>query len=218
LQLTEIGFVEGCRMKNEEQLRAGETFLLRVGREYFLSTIESVTDRSLEVSVPSRDYPPSGVRVSMDFHDDDGCTMYRTDVIRGPGAKRRSARLRRPGPPRRVTHREYTRVETDAPARFREMGTVAYREGTVINVSAGGMLLQATHEHEFEKLLEIELKLPDSPRMSVLGQIVHKAEQLDEEGNPALLYGCKFVKLDRQQRKAIIQHVRFQFGGDSSLP
>jgi hypothetical protein len=205
-------------MNNEEQLRAGETFLLRVGREYFLSTIESVTERSVEVSVPSKDYPPTGTRVSMDFHDDDGCTVYRTDVTRGPSAKRSSARLRRPGPPRRITHREYTRVETDAPARFREMGTVAYHEGNLINVSAGGLLLETTHAHEFEKLLEIELKLPDSPPMTALGQIVHKAEQLDEERKPMLLYGCKFVKLDRQQRKALIQYVRFQFGGDSSLP
>jgi c-di-GMP-binding flagellar brake protein YcgR len=218
LQLIACGVTEACRMQHEEQLRAGETFLLRAGREYFLSTIESVADRSLEVSVPSKDYPPPGMRVSMDFHDDDGCTIYRTEVIRGPGATKHSARLKRPGPPQRVTHREYTRVETNVPVRFREMGTVAYREGTVINVSAGGMLLQATHEHEFEKLLEIELELPDSPHIAVLGQIVHKAEQVDEEGKPALLYGCKFVKLDRQQRKAIIQHVRFQFGGDASLP
>ena len=42
-------------MNNEEQLRVGETFLLRAGREYFLSTIESVTDRSLEVTVPSKE-------------------------------------------------------------------------------------------------------------------------------------------------------------------
>jgi hypothetical protein len=205
-------------MSSEEQLRAGETFLLRVGRDYFLSTIESVKESSVEVSVPSKDYPPAGMRVSMDFHDDDGCTVYKTDVTRGPSATRSSARLRRPGPARRITHREYTRVETDVPARFRDMGTVAYHEGAVINVSAGGLLLETTHAHDFEKLLEIELKLPDAPPMTVLGQIVHKAEQLDEEGNPLLLYGCKFVKLDRQQTKALIQYVRFQFGGDSSLP
>ena len=68
-------------MNNDKQLRPGETFLLRAGTEYFLSTIESVTGRSLEVTVPSKDYPPPGMRVSMDFHDDDGCTIYNTKVV-----------------------------------------------------------------------------------------------------------------------------------------
>ena len=205
-------------MNNEEQLRVGETFLLRAGREYFLSTIESVTDRSLEVTVPSKDYPTPGMKVTLDFHDDNGCTVYKTDVIRGPGAKRHSARLKRPGPPQRVTHREYTRVETNLAVRFREMGTVAYHKGHIVNVSAGGMLLKSTHAHEFERLLEIELELPESPVMTVLGQIVHKAEQLNGRNERVSLYGCKFARLDRQHRRAIVQYVRSQFGGETTLP
>jgi len=205
-------------MNNDKQLRPGETFLLRAGTEYFLSTIESVTGRSLEVTVPSKDYPPPGMRVSMDFHDDDGCTIYNTKVIRGPSDTRRSARLRRPGSPRRITHREYTRVETILPVRFREMGTVTYHRGTIVNVSAGGILLKTSTKHEFQKLLETELKLPDNPRLTVLGQIVHKAEQLDERSGRVSLYGCRFVRLDRRERRAIIQYVRDLLGTEIPLP
>jgi len=205
-------------MSNDKQLRPGDTFLLRAGTEYFLSTVESVTERSLEVTVPAKDYPPPGMKVSMDFHDDDGCTMYHTKVIRGPSAARRSARLSLPASCRRITHREYTRVETNLPARFREMGTVTYHQATILNLSAGGVLLKTDKTQEFQKLLEIELKLPGNPRLTVLGQIVHKAEQLDEKVGRTSLYGCRFVRLDRGDRKTIVQYVRDQRGTEVSLP
>ncbi len=205
-------------MDNDRQLRPGGTFLLRAGREYFLSTVESVTEHSVEVTVPAKDYPPPGMSVSMDFHDEDGCTIYHTKVIRGPSATRRSARLRLPVSSRRITHREYTRVETNLPVRFREMGTVTYHQGTIVNLSAGGVLLNTKKTHEFQKLLEIELKLPDSTRLTVLGQIVHKSEQLDDQAGRMSLYGCRFVRLDRRERKAIVQYVRDQLGTEVPLP
>ena len=205
-------------MKIGEQIRAGESFLLRVGKEYFLSTIESVSGKFLEVSVPSKDFPPPGMRVSMDFHDDDGCTVYKTQVVRGPTEQRRSVRLERPIPPRRITHREYTRAEATLPIRFREMGTVTYHQGTAVNLSAGGVLLKTTATHEFQKMLEMELALPGNPLLNVLGQIVHKAEQLDGPDGRMSLYGCKFVRLDRRERKVITQYVREQLGHETSLP
>ena len=205
-------------MQNEEQLRAGETFLLRAGKEYFLSTIESVTGESLEVSVPAKDFPTPGMKVSMDFHDDDGCTVYKTEVMRGPTDQRRSVRLKRPILPRRITHRQYTRVETALPIRFREIGTVTYHQGTVVNLSAGGVLLKTTASHEFQKTLEMELGLPGNAPLNMLGQIVHKAEQLNGPDGRISLYGCKFIRLDRRERKAITQYVREQLGHEMSLP
>ncbi len=205
-------------MQNEEQLRVGETFLLRAGKEYFLSTIESVTSESLEVSVPAKDFPTPGMKVSMDFHDDDGCTVYKTEVMRGPAEQRHSVRLKRPISPRRVTHRQYTRVETALSIRFREMGTVTYHQGTVVNLSAGGVLLKTTASHEFQKTLEMELGLTGSAPLNMLGQIVHKAEQLSGPDGRMSLYGCKFIRLDRQERKAITQYVREQLGHEMSLP
>jgi c-di-GMP-binding flagellar brake protein YcgR len=205
-------------MQNEEQLRAGETFLLRAGKEYSLSTIESVTAESLEVSVPAKDFPTPGMKVSMDFHDDDGCTVYKTEVIRGPAEQRRSVRLKRPIAPRRITHRQYTRVETALPIRFREIGTVTYHQGTVVNLSAGGVLLKTTVSHEFQKTLEMELGLPGNTPLNMLGQIVHKAEQLNGPDGRMSLYGCKFIRLDRRERKAITQYVREQLGHEMSLP
>jgi len=205
-------------MKNDEQFSAGQSFLLRAGQEYFLSTIESVTSESVEVSVPSNDYPTAGMKVCMDFHDDDGCTIYKTEVLRGPTEEKRSARLKRPIPPRRVTHRQYTRVETALPIRFREMGTVTYHQGIVMNLSAGGVLLKTTASHEFQKTLEMELGLPANPPLNVLGQIVHKAEQLNGPDGRMSLYGCKFMRLDRQERKAITQYVREQLGHEIAVP
>jgi c-di-GMP-binding flagellar brake protein YcgR len=205
-------------MSSEERLRVGDTFLLRAGKEYFLSTIESVTEHSIEVTVPAKDFPPPGMKVSMDFHDDDGCSIYKTEVIRGPSAKKQSARLRRPGPPERITHREYTRIETDIPVRFREIGTVTFRQGQLINLSAGGALLRTAETDEFHKLLEIDLKLPGGSRMSLFGQIIHKAEQMTGPTGRVSLYGCKFVRLDWQERKTIIQYVREQLAGELSIP
>ena len=205
-------------MKNEEHLSAGQTFLLRVGKEYFLSTIESLTSESLEVTVPSKDFPAPGMKVSMDFHDDDGCTVYKTEVIRGPSERRRSVRLKRPIPPRRVTHRQYTRVETTLPIRFREMGTVTYHQGTVMNLSAGGLLLKTAATHEFQKTLEMELGLPGNISLNMMGQIVHKAEQLNGPDGRISLYGCKFIRLDRRERKAITQYVIEQLGHEMALP
>ena len=205
-------------MSTEELLHVGQTFLLRAGREYFLSTIESATENALEVTVPAKDYPAAGMRVSMDFHDDDGCTVYRTYVIRGPSAQRRTARLRRPSECERITHREYTRIETTLPVRFREIGSVGYHLGQIMNLSAGGILLRTSETHEFHKLLEIELKLPETPRLTVLAQIVHKAEQMKSPSGRLSLYGCKFVRLDWQARKAIIQYVKNQLSGEPTLP
>jgi hypothetical protein len=98
------------------------------------------------------------------------------------------------------------------------MGTVSYHEGTIVNLSAGGVLLQTDKKHEFQKLLEIQVKLPGSPRFAVLGQIVHKAEHLDDQGRRISLYGCRFPRLDRGNRKILVQYVREQGGTEVATP
>ena len=189
----------------EKLIKVGERFLLNAGEETFLCRIEEVGRSNLRITVPRQDFPMTGMIARLIFHDESGCTTFDSEVVQGPSLGNPFVLLRMPDEGERTVHRDFTRVESSLPVKFRPLGKVAYHEGRMANLSAGGMLI-ATDIKESLKSIELRFSLPRRGEISCLGEVVHTVKSPDDDGD-GVLYGCRFTGLEKRDVRAIIEFV-----------
>ncbi len=189
----------------ENMIRVGRRFLLNAGEETFLCKIEEVGRSNFRIAVPRQDFPMTDMKARLVFHDESGCTTFDSEVIQGPGPGNPSALLRMPVEGERVIHRDFTRVVSDLPVKFRSLGKVVYHEGRIANLSAGGMLFAADVEEPL-KSIELSFSLPHRGEISCLAEVVHRIKSPEDDRN-GVLYGCRFTGLEKRDVRAIIEFV-----------
>ena len=182
----------------------GQDGLLNIGNRHFKVTVLEVTEDSLRLSFPGKDYPSAGMGVVLEFHDDAGFYYYETEVTAGPMDSGQGIIVRKADNLRRSFHRGHMRIPTDLTAQIRDQVHVRKYNAALMNLSAGGTLVRTDGPFEFDTVIEMFLSLPGEPAFKLLGQVIH----VMDEGNEATrLYGIRFLDVDPEIVTAITRYI-----------
>lgn len=189
-----------------ELQRGRECFLNVTGRHFHVTILEVGAD-TVRVSFSGKDYPIEGMEAILEFHDDSGFTAYSTRVIEGPGQKGEGLRLKCLADGKRNVHRDCFRAPTDLTVQVKEQVHVRKFDAALVNLSAGGALLQTEAEFDFSTVVEITMSLPGEPSCVVLGQVVHVAEAPKRYNAPSHFYGIRFLNLEPEVQDGINRYI-----------
>ncbi len=184
----------------------GNRCLLLIMGQRFLVSIQRVTDNTIEVSFPVRDFPVEGMRVDLEFHDMEGFTRFESEVLTAPRALGDYLVIRRPPAYVRNYHRGSWRVPVDFKAELKGHVHPRRINVPVVNLSTGGILVLTDSEFELEDMLEASLPIPDLAGEKMTCKVVHRAAE--SQGVDGLVQmGCTFVSPDPTTLKAIATYI-----------
>ncbi|MCL4216746.1 MAG: PilZ domain-containing protein [Candidatus Hydrogenedentes bacterium] len=195
------------RSKAKSDLKTGNQCLLHVLNQHFLVEITEVSERSVRVSFPGMDYPVDGMLVSLEFHDKDGFNNYDAIVVEGPQIQAGTILLRRPTQSTRAQHRDSCRVATDLTVQIKDQIHIRRFDASLINLSAGGALLETAAEFDSNTTLEMTLSLPGESTYTVLAQILHVNDTGSRHGECSRVYGVRFISPDAQAVRSIRNYI-----------
>ena len=117
-----------------------------------------------------------------------------------------------------MNRRAFFRLPTSMPVKFRLLNSGASLQGTAINLSAGGMLLESSELKDCaaelavsqEDSVEVVFSLEDQGEMTTKGRAVWLEE--DVRGRVHRI-GLKFSKMDPAQSAAIERYVQARCSG-----
>jgi len=130
------------RNDDAPDLSTGKECLINLMGQYFLSRILDVSDDRLTVTFPGADYPAPGMRLELQFHDDEGFNAYVSHVVVGPQHHAGRVVIERPTAMERVLHRQNCRVSTDLTVQVKEQNHIRKYDAALLNLSGGGALLE----------------------------------------------------------------------------
>jgi Tfp pilus assembly protein PilZ len=191
----------------EAKLCKGNECLLNVAGRHFLVKILEVTVETVRVSFPARDYPVEGMCAYLEFHDDDGFYYHSSQVLKGPSAKGDGLALHRLSELKRSTHRRSFRVPTDLTVQVRDRAHVRKYNAALLNVSAGGALIQTEALFDFSTTIELTLSLPGEPTHLILSQVVHTSAGTAKAAPGVHHFGVRFVNIDPDAEQSITRFV-----------
>lgn len=188
----------------------GNRCLLSVMGQRFMVDVVEVSEESLRVTFPGRDYPVAGMAVDLEFHDPDGFNSYHAQVMVGPDETSGGLVLTRPKEPRRAQHRDCCRVPTDLTVQVKDQVHVRRFDAELINLSAGGGLLSTRAQFDFSSTIEMTVSLPGEATRVILGSVVHVGEAEDNPlmGGGKTIYGVRFIGLDSAAAQSIRRYIR----------
>lgn len=192
------------------EMRKGGTCLLNVIGQYFLVDLIEVGEESIRVSFPGKDYPVAGMVVHLDFHDADGFDSYEAEVLEGPAKGEGGLLLTKPSESRRTQHRDACRVPTDLTVQVKDQVHVRRYDASLLNLSAGGALIETDAPFDFSTTLELTLSLPGESQLRMLGQVVHISEEPSQTFPDGRLFGIRFVSLSPEVRQSISRYAWFR--------
>lgn len=188
-----------------DELKVGNRCLLRVVGDAFLVKIIDVQTAYIRVTFPGKDYPVEGMQVILDFHDENGFNSYRTHVVRAPD-RAGALTLVRPVEARRTSHRDSCRVPTDLTVQVKDQVHIRRYDAALHNLSGGGALIETNANYDFSTTVEVTLSLPNEPRHTIIGQIVHVADSR-HRGNGSKLYGIRFIALTPETTQSLARYI-----------
>ena len=192
----------GDRIRME--MRLGGTCLLNVIGQHFLVEILELGPDSLRVSFPGRDYPVPGMIVHLDFHDTNGFDSFEAEVLEGPSKAGSGLLLSKPSESRRTQHRDSCRVPTDLTVQVKDQVHVRRYDAALLNLSAGGALIETDAPFDFSTSLELTLSLPGEPLLRMLGQVVHVSDEATRPDRRT--FGVRFVALSPEVHQSISRY------------
>jgi c-di-GMP-binding flagellar brake protein YcgR len=193
------------------EMRTGSTCLLNVIGQYFLVDLIEISEDTIRVSFPGTDYPVPGMSVHLDFHDAEGYDSFEAEVLEGPANTDAGLLLTKPTESRRTQHRDACRVPTDLTVQIKDQIHVRRYDAGLLNLSAGGALIETDAPFDFSTTLELTLSLPGEPLLRILGQVVHISDESRAPSpSPTRLLGVRFVSLDPEVRKAISRYAWYR--------
>lgn len=192
------------------EMRAGSSCLLNVLGQYILVDLLEVGEDTIRVSFPAKDYPVVGMVVHLDFHDAEGFDSYEAEVLEGPARADSGLVLSRPTESRRTQHRDACRVPTDLTVQVKDQVHVRRYDASLLNLSAGGALIETDAPFDFSTTLELTLSLPGESLLRVLGQVVHISDEAKRKEPGSRLFGVRFVSLDPEARQTVSRYAWYR--------
>ncbi|MCL4691659.1 MAG: PilZ domain-containing protein [Candidatus Hydrogenedentes bacterium] len=192
------------------EMRAGSSCLLNVLGQYILVDLLEVGEETIRVSFPAKDYPVAGMVVHLDFHDAEGFDSYEAEVLEGPARADSGLVLSRPLESRRTQHRDACRVPTDLTVQIKDQVHVRRYDASLLNLSAGGALIETDAPFDFSTTLELTLSLPGESLLRVLGQVVHISDEAKRKEPGSRLLGVRFVSLDPEARQTVSRYAWYR--------
>lgn len=191
----------------EAKLEKGRDCMLRVTDRYFKVRILEVGSDTIRVSFPGKDYPVDGVGAALEFHDEEGFTYYTTEVVKGPTHKGEGVVLRKQTDPKRSLHRDCFRAPTDLTVRVKERDHARQYDAALINLSAGGALVQTDAHFDFSTEVDLTLSLPGEPMHTVSGHVVHVADAEERRGTAGRYFGIRFTGVPTDIESSITRYM-----------
>lgn len=180
----------------------GNRCLLLIMEQRFLVSIQDVTENSIEVSFPIRDFPVEGMRVDLEFHDLEGYTRFESEVLVAPKEVGDFLVLRRPPAYVRNYHRGAWRVPVDFKAEVKGHVHPRRLHVPVVNLSTGGLLMLTDAEMAVDDMLDVTLPVPALEGERMTCKVVHIAEESKKSSGLSQV-GCSFVSPDPQSIKTL---------------
>lgn len=184
----------------------GNRCLLLIMGQRFLVSIQRVTDNTIEVSFPVRDFPVEGMRVDLEFHDMEGFTRFESEVLTAPRAVGDYLVIRRPPAYVRNYHRGSWRVPVDFKAELKGHVHPRRIHVPVVNLSTGGILVLTDGEFELDDMLEAAIPIPDLDNEKMTCKVAHRASE-SHNVDGLVQMGCTFVSPDPSSIKAIAGYI-----------
>jgi len=178
---------------------------LLILKQRFLVAIQKVSDDTLEVSFPVRDFPVEGMHVDLEFHDLEGFTRFESEVLEAPKQAGDYLVLKRPPAYVRNYHRGSWRVPVDFKAQVKGHVHPRRLHVPVVNLSTGGILMLTDSDMAIGDMLEAELPVPALDGEKLTCKVVHRAEEAEASG--LVQVGCTFVSPDPNSIKAISGYI-----------
>jgi len=174
-------------------------------KQRFLVSIQKVTENSIEVSFPVRDFPVEGMRVDLEFHDLEGFTRFESEVLTAPKEMGDYLVLRRPPAYVRNYHRGSWRVPVDFKAEIKGHVHPRRLHVPVVNLSTGGILVLSDGELAVDDMVEAALPIPELDGEKMTCRVVHRGEEPEPSG--LVQVGCSFVSPDPTTIKAVSEYI-----------
>ena len=184
----------------------GNRCLLLIMGQRFLVSIQNVTESTIAVSFPVRDFPVEGMRVDLEFHDMEGFTRFESEVLTAPRELGDYLVIRRPPSYVRNYHRGSWRVSVDFKVELKGHVHPRRINVPVINISTGGILVLTDSEMEVNDMLEAALPIPELSGEKMTCKVAHRAPE-PQSVDGLVQMGCTFVSPDPTSTKAIATYI-----------
>jgi len=188
----------------EEHVQVGSRCFIVLLDQRYLSTILKVADDVLRVSFPMRDFPVEGMTVMLEFHDDLGFTTYVCEVIDTAKAVGDGLRLRMAPGGVKNRHRSFWRVPVKLGAEVKDHVHPRRFAVTVLDISAGGVLIQADETVKVGEVVDMKLLLPGIESETLTCKVKHNPGIEHGKG----LFGAEFIGLDPYVLDTITAYIR----------
>lgn len=189
-----------------DQIKVGNRALLLLLGQRFLVGILEVTPTTLRVSFPTVHFPLEGMRVQLEFHDEEGYTAYETEVLESPKDVGDGLLLARSESPIRNQHRTNWRIPAALQVAIREHAHPRTYNGHARNVSAGGMLVESDVALRAGDAVDLSFELPTGREIKTVAEVISTAACPERTSN-AHLYGFRFIGLDPADVRALSQYI-----------
>ena len=190
------------------RIAVGASCLLTVTERRFMVEIVEETDDTIRVSFPGIDYPIEGMLVDLEFHDNAGFSYYQSKVIVGPQKDGDGVLLERPSDELRSQHRDSVRVPVDLGAELKVQGHAVVHEGTVVNMSTGGAMIDSTTLFDNGATLDMVLDIPGETTASLIIQVLHVSpDSRQSDAGPVHSYGTRFVGYEPGAGRAVTRFI-----------
>ncbi len=196
-------------IRNEDMpdLSAGRECLIRLMGQHFLSRILEVSDDRLTVTFPGTDYPAPGMRLELQFHDDEGFNSYVSHVVAGPQQHAGRVVVERPSAMERVLHRQNCRVSTDLTVQVKEEDLIRKYDAALLNLSGGGALLETDAPLDLNSSVEMTISIPLDRSRTIHGHVTHVDRLKPPHDSGRSIVGVRFWKMDAATTQAIRDYV-----------
>ncbi|MFM1919890.1 MAG: PilZ domain [Candidatus Hydrogenedentota bacterium] len=185
----------------------GQRCILLIMDERFLATVLSVKDDQLRVSYPSAHFPIEGMYVLLEFHDEDGYSLYESEVLETPRDHGDGLVLRMPHANRRTSHRRTWRVPADLVAQLKDHVHPKRHEARVTNISAGGMQIETDADLGIGHNIDLDVELPGRGKHRLLGAVAHVMVAEDARNRHLSVAGVRFINPEPETSRAITEYI-----------
>jgi len=195
------------RSTNNGGINAGGRCLLLISGQRFLVTVLASGDDWIKVTFPAADFPIEGMYVSLEFHDDEGFTLFESEVLESPRAPGEGLTLRLPERAQRNSHRTAWRVPADFRASVKGHVHPRVHDVPVLDVSAGGLQVSSDMDLAMGENVDVTFKLPGLGEHKVLGAVAHVVRTENDPKAP-IRAGIRFINPELETSEAIKHYIR----------
>jgi Tfp pilus assembly protein PilZ len=149
-----------------------ECFMLVMDQRYFVEIL-GLTKDTVWVSFPASNYPLEGMGAELQFHSNNGLSIFHTRVAKGPEKKGDGVILQRSESASFLKHRRSWRVACDLSVMINTLNEARLHEAQLVYLSAEGALVETRSEFDSGELLNVSFTLPNQPTRALRARVIH---------------------------------------------